>query len=291
MRIATAPINWNNEDVPEYRAWTPYPQVLDEIVKAGYRATEWSASLPTEPTELAAALEARDLALLGAFVGVNLRDPELRAQEIARAMQKARFLKELGARHLVAADAGDAERLAAAGHAEGATKLTSEELRGMAAALDGLGGAVGELGMELVFHPHVGTYVETPSEIHGLLASTDPTLVGWCLDTGHQVYGGAELVELVRAHKERIRYVHVKDVDRDVLARARREGWSFHQALERFVFSPLGTGLVPLPEVLRLLREAGYEGWLVVEQDTTDQDPTDTARRNREFLEALLRER
>jgi len=291
MRIATAPINWNNEDVPEYRTWTPYPEVLDEIVAAGYRTTEWSSSLPDDPPALTADLRARQLTLLGAFVGMNLRDPDVRSQEAARGLAKARFLKELGGHYLVAADSGDEGRLAAAGHAEGARSLTAEELRGMAAALDGLGRAVAKMDMELVFHPHVGTYVETPAEIDRLLSSTDPAAVGWCLDTGHQVYGGAELLDLVSARKERVRYVHVKDVDREVLAEARRAGWSFQEALKRFVFSPLGTGLVPLEEVLELLREAGYDGWLVVEQDTTDQDPTATARRNREYLEALLRGR
>ena len=29
MRIATAPVNWNSPDVPEYRAWLPYPQMMD----------------------------------------------------------------------------------------------------------------------------------------------------------------------------------------------------------------------------------------------------------------------
>ena len=34
MRIATAPVNWNSPDVPEYRAWLPYAQMMDEFVEA-----------------------------------------------------------------------------------------------------------------------------------------------------------------------------------------------------------------------------------------------------------------
>ena len=288
MRIATAPINWNNEDVPGYREATPFPRILDEIVAAGYRATEWSASLPDEAAVLRPELEARGLALLGAFVGMNLRDPGAVSTEIDRARAKATFLHSLGARHLIAADSGDAARLAAAGHAEAAPALTSGQLRTMAQALNELGREVDSLGMQLVFHPHVGTYIETPAEIDRLLVATDPDVVGWCLDTGHQVYGGADLLELVRAHKDRVRYVHIKDVDPAVLAMARAEGWSFHEALERFVFCLLGTGEVPLPEVLEQLRSCGFDGWLVIEQDTTPDDPTTTARDNRVRLETLL---
>lgn len=288
MRIATAPINWNNEDVPEYRAWTPYPTVLDEIVRAGYGVTEWSSSLPADPDALRPALEARGLGLVGAFVGMNLRDPARRDAEVRRGLEKARFLRELGAGYLVAADAGDAARLAAAGHAKDAVAMTDAELRGMAEGLEELGAAVRALGMTLVFHPHVGTYVETPSEIDRLFAATDPEAVGWCLDTGHQVYGGADLAALVGEHGARVRYVHLKDVDRGVLERARAEGWSFQQALERYVFAPLGDGLAPLERVLRILKDDGYDGWLVIEQDTTAEDPTDVAKRNREWLERLL---
>ncbi len=288
MKVATAPINWNNEDVPGYRKPTPYPQLLDEIVAAGYDATEWSGSLPDDPDVLRPALKARGLSLLGAFVGMNLRDAAAASGELARARAKAAFLHDLGGRYLVVADAGDAARVAAAGHAKDAPKLTDAQLARMASGLNELGREVGRLGMELVFHPHVGTYVETPDEIDRLLQATEPGEVGWCLDTGHQVYGGADLRSLISAHRRRIRYVHVKDVDPSVLAAAREEGWSFHEALERFVFCRIGTGLVPMSEVLAQLRDASYDGWLVIEQDTTPDDPTVTARDNRERLEGLL---
>ena len=49
-------------------------------------------------------------------------------------------------------------------------------------------------------------------------------------------------------------------------------------------------GNLDLRRALGLLRDQGYNDWLVVEQDTTPLDPTTVARRNRTFLEALLDE-
>ena len=43
-----------------------------------------------------------------------------------------------------------------------------------------------------------------------------------------------------------------------------------------------------IPDVVEKLRVADYEGWVVIEQDTTPSDPTETARNNREYLEGLL---
>ena len=77
-------------------------------------------------------------------------------------------------------------------------------------------------------------------------------------------------------------------VDGDVLARARADGWSFGQALKAYIFPPLGEGIARVPEVVADLLARGYDGWFVLEQDTTPGDPMVPARQNREYLEALL---
>lgn len=286
MKIATSPINWNNEDVPDYRPWLPYPGILDEIRRAGYRATEWSRSLPKDPVRLKEDLEARGLEVVGAFVGVDLKEEGRHRDEVTRALETARFLHTLGARHLVVADPGDPARRGVAGAVPKELLLGLEALRSLARGLEELALRLGELGLALVVHPHAGTYLETPAEVTGLLEATDPDLVGLCLDTGHLVYGGGDPVELLRGYGDRVGYVHLKDVDPGVLEATRGRG--FTEALRRYVFAPLGTGVARIPEVVRLLQERGFAGVLVLEQDTTPEDPTQTAVRNRIFVEELL---
>ncbi len=290
MRIATSPINWNNEDVPLYRPWVPYPQILDEIKQAGYTATEWSRSLPEDVERLKRDLAGYGLTMVGAFVGLELRNPEKREAEIARALEKAAFLQALGARHLVVADAGDDTRRAVAGHAGPEHFLSEEGWKSLTTGLNALGEELQAMGIELVFHNHVGTYVETGPEIVRLLEETDPRLVGWCLDTGHLVYGGGDLMALLKRYATRVRYLHLKDVDPEVLGQAKARSWGFDEALKRYIFAPLGRGMVPLRESILQLKAAGFEGWVVIEQDTTPTDPTKTARENRLWLQSLLKE-
>ena len=121
-----------------------------------------------------------------------------------------------------------------------------------------------------------------------LLDETAPTLVGWCLDCGHVAYGGGDTLELLQRYGDRVAYVHIKDVDGAVLARARAEQWSFHQALKHYIFAPLGQGIVGIPNVVAALYDHRYTGWLVIEQDTTPDDPTEMARANRVYLEQVL---
>jgi inosose dehydratase len=287
MRLATAPVNWNNPDVPEYRAWVPYGQMMDEFVEAGYDACEWGSNMPTDPALLNEELRARGLTMVGAFVGLALRDPAKRDAEIERALVTAQFLKETGGTHLIAADSGDDRRRADAGHVDPAGALSDAAWRSLGLGLNELGEALEPMGMRLVFHNHVGTYVETPEETARLLDETDPARVGWCLDCGHLAYGGGDTLELLGRYGDRVGHVHIKDVDGAILAKARAEGWSFAQALKRFIFPPLGEGIVGIPALIEALRSHGYDGWLVIEQDTTPGNPMDTARRNREYLEAL----
>jgi inosose dehydratase len=287
MRLATAPVNWNNPDV-DYRPWIPFDRMMDEMVEAGYDATEWGSNMPSDPAVLNQELSTRGLTMVGAFIGFALRDPDRRAEETERALAIARFLKATGGTRLIAADSGDARRRAEAGHVDPAGGLTDVQWASLAVGLNELGAKLEPMGMELVFHNHVGTYVETADETARLLDETDPARVGWCLDCGHLAYGGGDNLEMLARYGDRVRHVHIKDVDGAVLARSRAEGWSFAQALEHYIFPPLGEGIARIPDVVTALRAHGYDGWYVLEQDTCAGDPLETARRNREYLEAIL---
>ena len=288
MRIATAIVNWNNADVRDRFPWIPYEQALDRMVAAGYDATEWGPSLPTDPVVLGDAFRSRGLTLVGAFVELALRDPRRRDSEVERGVELARFLAVNGGTKLIAADSGDDRRRGESGHVDPARGLSDEQWSSLGQGLNELADRITPIGLDLVFHNHVGTYVETADETARLLDETDPGRVGWCFDMGHLVYGGGDPLAMLTRFGDRVRHVHVKDVDGTMRERARAERWSFADALEAFIFPPLGEGIVGIAAVIAALRGLAYDGWVVVEQDTTPDDPTETARRNREYLERAL---
>ncbi len=288
MKIATAPVNWNNNDVRDYREWTPYLQLLEEMLAAGYTATEWDVCMEKDAARVRADLQTRDLRMLGRFIGLELRNPEKRASEIERGLEISRFLKAIGGEYLIAADSGDARRWREAGHVNPEGGLSEAQWRSLGEGLNELGRRVKVDGMRLVFHNHVGTYVETEAETSRLFDETDPSLVGWCLDCGHLAYGGGDTLRILSCYGGRVSYVHIKDVDGNVLERSRAEQWGFDNALKSFIFTPLGQGIARVPEVIRALRDHQYAGWLVIEQDTTPLDPTENAKQNRIYLEQLL---
>jgi inosose dehydratase len=98
----------------------------------------------------------------------------------------------------------------------------------------------------------------------------------------------ADTLRMLEKYGNRVRYTHIKDVDGNILQTSHEQGWSFLQALRSFIFTPLGDGVVNTPAVIGALRRHRYEGWLLIEQDTTPEDPTAIARKNRLYLEGLL---
>jgi inosose dehydratase len=92
---------------------------------------------------------------------------------------------------------------------------------------------------------------------------------------------------VIRDYPERIAYIHLKDVDGDVLDAVRRDGVDFDDAVRRRVFTELGRGCLDVPGLCDALRAIEYDGWLMVEQDSTWLAPAESARVSRNYLRGL----
>ena len=118
-------------------------------------------------------------------------------------------------------------------------------------------------------------------------------LVGEAAGLAHPLYalspgGAVATAERVAALRPLIdEAVAGTDVDPDVLARAQAESWSFGDALRGIIFPELGEGLVPIPEIVADLQKRGYDGWYVLEQDTTHKHPRDAAAINLRYIQGL----
>lgn len=293
IRIATAPVSWGVMEVDNWAGRPGYGQVLDEMVQAGYAGTELGpyGFLPTDPKTLKQELARRNLTLLGAFVPLPLGRPDAHAEGMRAALVTARLLAENGAPYLILADEMSEKRMALAGRAAAGDGFTEAQWAGAAKLVACIAKSAQDLGVRSVFHHHAGTYVETPAEIERLLAVTDPSLLGVCLDTGHYFYGGGDPVAFARAHLSRIWHLHLKDIRAKVLAEVRQNQIGFLEAIRRGVFAELGQGDVDLAGVIRVLTEGGFDGWGVFEQDVDPAvpgtNPLASARRSREYLRSV----
>src|SRR2546428_5915602 len=270
VKLGTAPITWGVSELDDWGVMLPSDRVLDEMAELGYTGTElgpWGY-LPRDAAGLERALRKRRLALAGAFCPITLHDPARHDEQFAYAMETSPLLADLGAPVLVLAEASDAARARIAGRVRSNDPhFSEEEWKRFANRANDVARRAKEMGLSCACHPHAGTYVETPSEIDELLGRTDPSIVGLCLDTGHVYYGGGDPVALARRDPKRVRHVHLKDIYRDRYQRALDRKLDFTAAVGEDVFAPVGAGSIDMAGVLGTLRDASFDGWLIVGQD------------------------
>jgi len=289
--IGTVPILWNNVDIAALRHGTDAHTILDEIARLGYEGCQLGLGFP-EGKALRAELSSRGLRLAEVYASLptTADGPTDAALDIGR--QRLRLLDDGGGEVLVIALDLSTGRAEWAGRAErhDVSGLTEAGWSRLAAVLDMVAAEATALGRRAVFHQHGGTFVETPAELDRLASATDPALLGLCLDVGHYLVGGGDPAAALRTYGERVTHVHLKDVDPDTLAdlRAGRID-GFNAAIKRRLFTELGGGALDLPAVLGALADRGYDGWLMVEQDSSWGPPSESAAIGRRVLAEALR--
>jgi inosose dehydratase len=289
FRVGFAPITWNNEDLPEELGpAVDYRRVLDEVASAGYTATELGDGFPRDPETLRFALAERGLRLTSAWCGLQFFQGS-REQDLEHTRRLCGLLAEVGASFVNVADQGTPERKAFACRCASpeAPHLSPSEWDQFAESVCQAAEIAREHGLQATFHAHAGTWVETQADLDELLCRAPAPLVKLCWDVGHAVCGGIDPVAIIREHPQRIAYIHLKDVDGDVLDGVRRDRVSFDDAVRRRVFTELGRGCLDVAGLLGALRDVDYDGWLMVEQDSTWLTPVESAQASRAYLRNL----
>jgi inosose dehydratase len=260
-RVAGAPISWGVCEVPGWGRVLPVDTVLSGMARLGLAATELGPPgfLPDDPDALRGTLDEHGLRLVGGFLAIPLHDADRWAESLAEAERTCRQLAAAGGGMLVLAAATGLD-----GYDE-RPRLSDAEWRRLIAGAAAVRDLAGRFGLDTSLHPHVGTHVETAPEVARFLADSDVPL---CLDTGHLLIGGTDPLDLVRTHVGRIAHVHLKDVAAPVADRVRAGELSYAEGVAAGLYVPLGDGDVPVAEIVTALRDAGYAGWYVLEQDT-----------------------
>jgi inosose dehydratase len=274
LTLGTAPDSWG--------VWFPsdphqvgWPQYLDEIGQAGYTHTELGPPgfMPQDPAQLRDELAARDLTLCGGTVFAGLHRGQGALDEaIENCGRESRLLTALGARHLVLLPEQYTDQHT--GESTQAGALDADQWKTLTTGYDRLGQVLlEEHGVELVFHPHADTHVDTQDRVERFLTDTDPRYVNLCLDTGHISYCRGDNIAIIEAFGERMRYVHLKQVDPAVRDRVRAEKLSLAEAVPMGVMVEPPYGEPSMPPLLDALARLDTDLFTVVEQDLYPVEP------------------
>lgn len=144
-----------------------------------------------------------------------------------------------------------------------------------------------DYGLKMVLHPHGDSHIETREDIDRIFGATDPDYVGFCLDTGHIVYGQSDPIDIIKDYPERIDYVHIKAMDASLVKQAHDDDWPFGQAVAKGCSVAPPAGEPKMPGLIEALADLDKELYVITEQDMYPCDPSyplPNAIRTREYL-------
>ncbi|MFB3159923.1 sugar phosphate isomerase/epimerase family protein [Neobacillus sp. 179-J 1A1 HS] len=229
-------------------------EALKDITEAGYTGFEvFDGNLmqyKDKKDELLKLMNDHSLTLVGVYTGGNFIFPDILEEELLKIESVAAFASEVGALHLVVG-----------GGAVRTNGILESDYTALGHALNKVVEIAEKYNLIASYHPHLGTNVQAPEQLDKLMPLTKINL---CPDTAHIEAGGGDPVSVIKKYVDRIKYVHFKDY-------------------KNGEFLPLGEGHQKFAEMIKILEEANYDGWITVELDSY-ADPKQGAKISRNYL-------
>ena len=287
VKLGIAPIAWTNDDMPDLGKENTFEQCVSEMALAGFTGSEVGNKYPKDPEVLKKALELRGVEICNQwFSSFLITKPFEEVEKEFRA--QLTFLKAMGAKVIGASEQSHSVQgqmdTPVYGHKY---EMNDEEWDIFCTGMNKLGKiAKEEYGIALTFHHHMGTVVQSLAEVDRMMENTDPEYVSLLFDTGHFTYCGEDPLEVVKKYVHRIKHVHLKDIRPEVVEQVKKENMSFLAGVRAGAFTIPGDGCINYDPIFKVLEDAGYEGYMVVEaeQDPAKANPLEYAIRARKFI-------
>ena len=287
VKLGIAPIAWTNDDMPDLGKENTFEQCVSEMALAGFTGSEVGNKYPKDPEVLKKALELRGVEICNQWFSSFLITKPFEEVEKEFRAQLA-FLKAMGAKVIGASEQSYSVQgqldTPIFGHKY---EMNDQEWDTFCTGMNKLGKiAKEEYGIALTFHHHMGTVVQSLAEVDRMMENTDPEYVSLLFDTGHFTYCGEDSLEVVKKYVHRIKHVHLKDIRPEVVEQVKKENMSFLAGVRAGAFTIPGDGCINYDPIFKVLEEAGYEGYMVVEaeQDPAKANPLEYAIRARKFI-------
>jgi len=277
MRVGSAPVSFGVYGGAD-PDWPSLPDdMFDAIAAAGYRGSELGPpGFLGTPDETAERMATHALTTIGAYAPVQLAaSDEVITRDLARIEQSCIELATCGGGLLILADEGSELLLSHPARSDRELALDDAGWRRLAANTERALELAGRHELGLTFHPHISTFIESPWEIERLLELSPVNLT---IDTGHLQLAGGDPTACLKAWRDRVDHVHLKDVREGVLADAKAQRLTDFDAWWGEVCVPFGEGDVDLEGFLDELVGGGYDGWIVIEQDRRTLETADDLR-------------
>jgi inosose dehydratase len=268
IRFGYAAITWGGDDM----------QAIKDVSEAGYRGIQLRSNILKDfgdkPKALGDLLKRHGLQFV-ALSGGGPRGNDYSEQDaIATQVKHAAFMREAGGLYLQMTDSSRPKD----------SKPVAEDFKKLGRVLTEVGKRVADLGIVMAYHNHMNSLGEAPDEVERVMDAADARYVKLLLDVAHFAQGGGDPARAIRKYRDRILFLHIKDVESPIPAAGGEQSRAY-----RFV--ELGRGKVDLPAVFAALKEIKFRGWAVVELDSVPDKgmtPKESALISKKYIQEKL---
>ncbi|WP_261380720.1 sugar phosphate isomerase/epimerase [Neobacillus bataviensis] len=300
IKISGAPCCWGVDD-PKNPYLPPWERVLKEASQAGYKGIELGpyGYIPMDIDRVQAELAKNNLTIIAGTIFDDLVS-ESNLENLLQQVDDICYLitklppspKEEGQKfptpYLVIIEWGHDERDYNAGHPDRAPRLSGQDWNRMMSHIQALSERASKFGVRAVIHPHAGGYIEFEDEIKQLLQDIPYEIAGLCLDTGHLYYSQMNPVQWLKDNKDRLDYIHFKDIDLDVYDQVMGDHIRFFDACAKGVMCPIGQGIIDYNSIHSLLKEINYHGYITIEQERDPRNADTSLRDVKQSVDYLM---
>jgi len=266
IRFGYAAITWEGNDV----------QAINDISELGFPGIQLRSNIlkdfgdrPGALRDLLAQHKLEMVAFSSGGVGIA---PGTEAEEIAKHVRNAQFVKAVGGRYLQVTDSARPKD----------RKPEAADFKQLGHVLSEIGKRANDLGIPVGYHNHMGSLGEMPDEVDRIMDAVDPAYIKLELDIAHYQQGGGDPVKAIRKYRDRLLFLHIKDVESLPTSDTRGRAYRFVE---------LGKGRVDLKSVFAALKEVNFGGWAVIELDAVpdkSMTPKECAQVSKKYLEEKL---
>lgn len=288
MKIGVDRILWTNDDLPELGGDIPLSRCLAEAAQAGYQGIEMGRKFPKTVDAMLQSLGAYGLALTSGWTNCFVRQNTVK-EELLNLKEHLHLLQGCGCQVVILCEVSDAVYQSGVGLSQ-RPKLKNRDWEQFINKLSLLAECIwAEYGLRISYKPHIGSTVHALDDIEKLMMMTND-YVGLLCDTGHLAYAGIDIFRVIQDYGSRINHVHLKDIRPDALYQAKKEDWPFLKSIPAGCFTVPGDGVIDFHQVIHLLTQAQYAGWLVVAagQDPKKANPLDYAKKGYQTVQGIL---
>ncbi len=267
IEFGCAAITWGGDDL----------QAIKDISSVGYHGIQLRANVlerfgdrPKELREILRRNHLEMVALSSGNVGIASGSE---GETINLHTKHAQFVRDVGGHYLQLIDSARPKD----------RPPSAEDFKRLGHMLNEVSKRAVDLGVRVGYHNHMGSLGEAPEEVDRILEATDPRYLKFELDIAHYFQGGGNPVDAIKKYRDRLLFLHLKDVES-------LEGRENDRRRYRFV--ELGRGKIDLPGVMKALEEIGFRGWAIVELDGVPdkaRTPKESAEISKMYLEEILK--